>query len=126
MALSRPRRIFTQRKRFPWAVTAVTVFAAAEISYVVYSWDGNSAPGCDAEAVQLRLQRLVEGEAGSAMAGTVRLAAVEEVDRRVSGGATVKRECVAEAAIEDTRTMVSYEIRPDGRSNDYRVVLSAL
>lgn len=126
MALSQPRRIFTRRKRFPWAVSAVTLFAAAEISYVVYSWDGRSAPGCDAEAVQTKVSRLVERATRKDRSGAVEVAGVQEVDRRVSGGTTVMRACVAEAAIADTRSRILFEVRPDNHTSDYQVVLSGM
>jgi hypothetical protein len=36
------------------------------------------------------------------------------------------RECLAEASIDNMTTQVIYEIRPDGPSSGYQVVLSEL
>ena len=126
MAVSRPRRIFTRRRRFPWIVTALMVVAAAEISYVVYSQVGNAAPGCSAGDVQSQLSRLVEGTVRDERAGPVEVRQIEEVDKRRSGRITVMRECLAEASIDNMTTQVIYEIRPDGPSSGYQVVLSEL
>lgn len=126
MTISRPRRIFTRKRRYSWQVAAIVLLAVGEIGYITYTWGNISVPRCDEEAVQIQIVRLVQRATKDEYPNSVELVRFREVNKSVSGSTTVMRECAADVRTDEAKAHVIYEIRPDGTTNDYQVMLSSL
>lgn len=126
MTISRPRRIFTHKRRFPWIAAVIVLFAAGELGYVGYRWSEASVPLCDEQAVQRQIIRLVGRATADERPHSVELAEFREITPSHSIGSANIRECAAEVKVDESETRVVYEILPNGHTNTYQVTISSL